>query len=150
MIDCFDKEYAFLSNYHPTCPLVDEFNIAYPSVEHYFQALKSLDKKERIMVALQDTPGKAKRLGRNLHLREDWEEIKNQVMEDGLRQKFTDPVMKKKLLATNDEELIEGNTWHDNTWGDCSCEACQGIIGQNRLGLLLMKLREEFKNESPN
>lgn len=67
-------------------------------------------------------------------------------MEDGLRLKFTDPELKSKLLATGDEELVEGNTWHDRTWGRCVCSKCGGQ-GQNLLGQLLMELREEIKKE---
>jgi predicted NAD-dependent protein-ADP-ribosyltransferase YbiA (DUF1768 family) len=49
------------------------------------------------------------------------------------------------LLATGDEELIEGNTWHDNTWGNCVCQKCQDIPGRNMLGMLLMELRTEIR-----
>jgi predicted NAD-dependent protein-ADP-ribosyltransferase YbiA (DUF1768 family) len=50
------------------------------------------------------------------------------------------------LLDTGDEELVEGTTWHDNIWGNCSCPKCKNIPGQNRLGKLLMQIREEIKN----
>lgn len=144
VIDKFEGEYAFLSNFHPSRPIRDEYGITYPSVEHYFQAMKTLDRMLRIDIAIQPTPGKAKYLGRRINLREDWEQIKEQVMYDALIQKFSDPIMKKKLLATGDVTLIEGTTWHDNYWGVCSCEKCNGC-GKNRLGELLMKLREELK-----
>jgi predicted NAD-dependent protein-ADP-ribosyltransferase YbiA (DUF1768 family) len=62
----------------------------------------------------------------------------------GLRLKFQDPKLRAMLLATGNEELIEGNTWHDNTWGDCSCDACKDIEGKNMLGKLLMKVRDEL------
>ena len=67
-------------------------------------------------------------------------------MRDGLRLKFQDPALRAKLLATGDEELIEGNTWHDRTWGRCVCAKCGGQ-GQHLLGQLLMELREEIHNE---
>lgn len=69
-------------------------------------------------------------------------------MEECLRSKFADPVLKQKLLATGDEELVEGNYWHDNTYGNCSCERCKDIIGRNMLGNILMKLRTEFMEEN--
>jgi hypothetical protein len=58
--------------------------------------------------------------------------------------------LRKKLLATGDATLIEGNYWHDNYWGVCTCENCvsNGIVGRNRLGTLLMKVREEIKNDT--
>lgn len=64
-----------------------------------------------------------------------------------LRKKFNNSVLKKKLLATGDALLIEGNTCHDNYWGDCKCEKCKDIKGENRLGQLLMQVREELKNK---
>ena len=145
VINKFDGEYAFLSNFHPSCPIRDEYGISYPSVEHYFQAMKTLDKYQRINIAIQPTPGKAKYLGRRVNLREDWEQIKEQVMYDALIQKFSDPIMKKKLLVTGDATLIEGTTWHDNYWGNCSCDKCKDIIAKNMLGNILMRLRSELR-----
>lgn len=144
MIDCFDGEFAFLSNfaYSP----ISDGNIVFPTVEHYFQAAKTLNMEDYEAIATADTPGQAKRLGRNVELREDWEEIKEQIMLDALRKKFERPSFRTRLLATDNEELIEGNTWHDNTWGDCSCDRCQDIKGQNKLGKLLMQIREEIKS----
>ena len=63
-----------------------------------------------------------------------------------LVEKFTIPELKEKLLATGDEYLEEGNYWHDNYWGNCHCEKCADITGQNKLGILLMKIREDIRN----
>ena len=96
------------------------------------------------------SPSDAKKAGRNLKLRSDWEEIKDRVMYDVCRAKFTmnDSLrLADRLLATGDEELVEGNTWHDNYWGDCHCEKCKDIPGRNQLGKTLMKLREKLRNE---
>ena len=145
MIDFFDGEYAFLSNfYNAFCIFEGKF---YPTVEHAFQAAKSLDLAERDWIAAAGTPGLAKRLGRRVNLRPDWEKVKSDVMEECLRSKFADPILKQKLFATGDEELVEGNYWCDNIWGDCHCLKCRDRIGQNNLGKLLMKLREEIKKE---
>ena len=143
MIDCFENEYAFLSNFyeHP----IEYKGIIYPTNEHFFQAMKTLNPKEHMKIAAAPTPGKSKRLGRSANLRPDWEEVKEDIMLLALRLKFSDRDMAKKLLATGDEYLIEGNTWHDRTWGVCSCPVCGGR-GKNRLGYLLMKVREELKN----
>ena len=143
MIKNFEGEYAFLSNFYFSPMIID--NVVYTTNEHYFQAMKSLNPKERQAIVLAPTPGKAKHLGRKVSLRKDWEDIKEEVMLTGLRHKFSNPELRKKLLATGNEELIEGTTWHDNYWGICDCEACGGQ-GKNRLGKLLMQVREELAN----
>lgn len=133
-IDKFDgTEYGFLSNFYSS-PITYE-GIVYPTVEHIFQAMKTLDNTERIKIANAATPGQAKRLGRRVALRGDWEEIKVDVMRTALKLKFSNPVLKAKLIATGDAELIEGNTWNDRFWG-----VCNGT-GKNMLGTLLMELR---------
>lgn len=142
MIDCFEGKYDFLSNFyeHP----IQYNGIVYPTNEHFFQAMKSLKEDERKMIAAAPTPGKAKRLGRAVTLRSDWETIKYDIMLMGLRLKFCDKDLREKLRATGDEYLIEGNWWHDNTWGDCSCERCKATRGRNELGRLLMQVRNEI------
>jgi ribA/ribD-fused uncharacterized protein len=141
MINKFDEKYAFLSNFYP-CEISYE-GIVYPSVEHAFQAAKTLDMTQRFEIANLKSPGAAKRVGRQLNLREDWEDVKMQVMEDCLREKFKNPTLLIKLLGTEGHFLIEGTTWHDKCWGICTCEECGGN-GANNLGRLLMKIREEY------
>lgn len=68
-------------------------------------------------------------------------------MEEALRLKFEDKKLRIKLLNTGKEFLKEGNFWHDNIWSDCSCERCKNITGQNNLGRLLMKIRNELQIE---
>lgn len=140
MIDRFDGEFEFLSNFFP-CEVAQD-GILYPTVEHAFQAAKTLDNFDKMQIAIADTPGKAKRLGRKVVLRSDWEEVKLAVMEDYLREKFcAGSELREKLLATGDEELVEGNWWNDTFWG-----VCNGV-GQNNLGKLLMKLRAEYQHK---
>lgn len=138
MIDNFDGEYAFLSNFYES-PMIIQ-GIIYPTNEHFFQAMKTLSPSEREKIASAPTPGQAKRLGRQVELRWDWESVKEDVMLTGLRYKFSNPDLKEKLLATGNEELVEGNWWGDQYWG-----VCDGI-GKNKLGKLLMKVREELAN----
>lgn len=146
MIDRFDgTEFGFLSNFFPSTIKYNGFT--YKTVEHAFQAAKTLDSKEQKKIREAPSPGKAKRLGRKVTLRKDWESIKFKVMEDCLRLKFSIPELRKRLLETGDEELIEGTTgWCDNVWGVCSCDKCKGSgkVGQNNLGKLLMKIRKEI------
>ena len=145
IIDKFDGEYAFLSNFYPSKILYDECERWYtPTVEHAFQASKTLSMEEEIDILASSTPGQAKRLGRVCYLRKDWEEAKDDVMYKFLQRKFAIPELRDKLLATGDATLIEGNTWHDNYWGSCSCNKCKGR-GKNKLGELLMKIREELE-----
>lgn len=142
MICEFENKYAFLSNFYAS-PFTHD-GITYPTNEHFFQAMKTLDIAERKAIAAADTPGKAKRMGRAVKLRSDWEKVKVYYMELGLRLKFADPELAKKLIDTGDEELIEGNWWHDNTWGSCFCSDCINKPGRNLLGMLLMELRKEL------
>lgn len=145
MINSFSRENAFLSNFFDTYLIYG--GIVYKSAEAAFQAAKTLDVAERERIALM-TPSQAKKAGRSLRLRPDWEEVKDKVMYDVCREKFKMGgilQLEEKLLATGDEELIEGNTWHDNYWGNCICNRCKNIPGRNQLGKTLMKLREEIR-----
>lgn len=146
VIDKFDGEYSFLSNFHYSPITLG--GITYPTVEHAFQAYKTLDINKRKEIAKLDTPGKAKRVGRKIKLREDWEDRKVLIMYALVKKKFLNyKNLKIQLLATGSTHLIEGNWWDDNTWGDCYCNKCKNIEGRNLLGLILMKIREELKNE---
>ena len=137
-IQQFTGKYAFLSNFYNNPMIID--GKCYLTVEHYFQAMKTLDPKERNYIRCSQSPSHAKRLGRECKLRPDWEQIKDQIMLKALRHKFSHPDLKAKLLATEDADLEEGNTWHDTYWGkDLSTGE-----GQNLLGLLLMLVRDEI------
>jgi hypothetical protein len=133
-ITSFSEENRFLSNFYP-CTIEIE-GIEYPSVEHAYQAAKTLNIAEREEIALL-TAGQAKRRGYRVTLRDDWESIKLRIMEDLIRQKFNERVLREKLKATGDAELIEGNDWEDKFWGVCDGE------GENWLGKILMKVRSE-------
>jgi ribA/ribD-fused uncharacterized protein len=135
-ISVFRGEYEFLSNFYG-CKVVFE-GVCYHSAEHAYQAAKSTSPEVRAKVAAIDYPGDAKKLGRRIQLRPDWEDIKLEVMEEILFYKFAAPALRAKLLNTGNKELIEGNTWGDTFWGVC------GGKGQNHLGKLLMKIRERY------
>ena len=139
MIKEFSGTYEFLSNFWHS-PFIHE-GIEYPTNEHFFQAMKTLDPKERMWIASAETPGIAKRRGRSCTLRSDWEAVKEQVMLTGLRSKFNQPTLRTMLLMTGDQELVEGNWWGDTYWG-----VCNGV-GRNRLGVLLMQVRDEIREE---
>lgn len=145
MINCFDGKWAFLSNFYWN--EIEHEGIVYPTNEHFFQAMKTLDNDERRQIANCLTPGQAKRMGRRVALRSDWESVKEDVMLLGLCLKFADEQLADWLLETGDEELVEGTTWHDNEWGNCSCPKCTNIEGKNKLGKLLMRVRDMIKEE---
>lgn len=142
-ITSFSGEHSFLSNFYPAPVKLDGY--VYPTVEHAFQAAKSFIRREREAIRLAPSPGKAKRLGRKVILRPDWEHVKIEVMKELLRQKFSDPELCAKLLATGDASLIEGNHWGDVTWG-CVLEK-EKWVGSNKLGVLLMELRFDLREE---
>ena len=144
-IDKFDGDMFFLSNFYESEIIYE--GIKYPTNEHAFQAAKTFDKNVRQAIANASTPGVAKRMGRQVDLRADWEQVKEQVMLDCVREKFKNPVLRAKLINTAQLKLIEGNTWHDNCWGNCSCEKCKNKQGRNLLGQILMKVRDEIMCE---
>lgn len=133
MIDRFRGEYGWLSNFHPVEVVYE--GITFPSVENAYQAAKTLSIGARSAIS-QMTAAEAKKAGKNVVVRGDWGSIKLTVMNGLLRQKFSYSDLRAKLVATGDEEIIEGNTWGDTFWGKCNGE------GENHLGLLLMEIRK--------
>jgi hypothetical protein len=137
----FDK-YRFLSNFHEHPAVViyiDDLTggrLPCKNVEAAFQASKTLNALERLTVSLSQTPNEAKKLGRQVSMRSDWENIKFDVMLELLNQKFSYPYYRDLLKATGDAYLEETNPWNDKIWG-----VCNGV-GMNWLGKLLMKVRE--------
>lgn len=129
----FFGDYRFLSNFY--MHEIEYEGIVYLSNEHAYQAAKTLDIEERKKIAALLTAGDAKKAGKKLKIRPDWEEVKLQVMRDCVRIKFEDDGLRRKLLLTNDAELIEGNNWNDTFWG-----VCDGV-GTNHLGIILMETR---------
>ena len=151
-ITLFKDDNGFLSNFYPCHIVLD--GTQYPSVEHAFQAAKAkIDDKityinsegktatmtARDCIRSVRTPGMAKRLGREIKLRPGWDDMKLEVMESLVRQKFTnDWYLAEQLLKTGNAKLIEGNWWGDTYWG-----VYMGN-GENNLGKILMRVREEL------
>lgn len=142
MIDRFEDEFAFLSNFYVQEVPIKVGKLLFNTNEHFYQAHKTLNFEEREWIVNQPTPAEAKHEGRKVQLREDWGAVKDSVMHLGLVLKFVNNYdLAGKLLATGSKILIEGNYWHDNYWGDCDCERCTHTRGLNRLGLSLMSVR---------
>lgn len=136
-IDRFKGKYYFLSNFYGAPVMYG--GIEYRNNEAAFQAQKDPDKAVEF-ASLQ--PNEAKRRGRRVNLRKDWEGVKDDIMYDIVFDKFTrNPELREALLATEDAELIEGNDWGDTYWG-----VCEGK-GKNRLGRILMRVRDELRDD---
>lgn len=130
IINSFSGQYSFLSNFYT---LRDG-----KTVEHYYQAAKACNMSDRLRILNAATPGYAKKLGKNIQIRDDWYGYKFLVMEYELVRKFSDPKLMQKLLSTGKSLLIEENWWGDRIWG-----VCDGV-GENRLGKMLMNIRDNF------
>lgn len=132
-------EYGEFSNFsrHP----IELGGHTWPTTEHYFQAMKFEDASLRQRIRDASGPGEAARMGRRFPgLRENWETVKEDVMMDALRAKFTQhDRCQRMLLATGDAELVE-HTRNDFYWADGG-----DGTGRNRLGVLLMLLRAELR-----
>lgn len=142
-IEKFEDEYFFLSNFYPC--YVEWEGFIFSSSENAYQASKVpihlRDEKWRTHTTI--TAAASKKLGRRLPLRDDWNQVKDGIMDGILTAKFDQhPDLKKKLLATYLSELIEGNWWGDVYWG-----VCKGV-GKNKLGIALMILRERYHFEN--
>jgi ribA/ribD-fused uncharacterized protein len=135
----FRGPFVFLSNF-AACP-VRLGGVLYPSVEHAYQATKTLDPVQQEAIRRAITPAAAKRLGRTVVVRPDWEAIKLEVMYQLLRGKFHREPWRAQLLA------IPGLIVEDNDWGDTFWGVCRGR-GENHLGRLLMQIREELRQEA--
>lgn len=144
VIDRFTGPYSFLSNFYPC--RVTFYGMAFSSVEAAFQAAKCADPDDRAQF-LKLNPAEAKRRGRQVAMRSDWEARKMTIMHNLLVHKFEENhELIPMLLATGTSVLVDGNNWHDNFWGICTCSGCRGRCGRNNLGRMLMKLRTEYMN----
>ena len=147
MIREFKGENRFLSNFYMAPVTYNGFT--YTNSEAAFHAQKTLDENIRKEFTTLN-PSEAKRKGRNLDLRPDWEKVKVNIMYEIIKAKFSqnEDIRYKLLYHTGREHLEEDTTgWHDNYWGNCRCEKCTHIKGRNKLGKILMKVREELRDE---
>lgn len=137
-IESFTGDHRFLSNFWPVVVKLDGGE--YRSVEHAYQAAKTLDLKNRRKIRNLPTAAGAKQLGKKIKIRPYWDIIKVDVMLGLLRQKFAKgSPLADKLLATDQSHLEEENYWGDTYWG-----VCKGV-GKNKLGRLLMFVRDELR-----
>lgn len=134
----FREKYWFLSNMYPcTC---EYGGYVFNSSEALFQAIKCTNDSDiRLLVGVDGFT--AKRIGRRVKLRNDWEKIKLDAMYDAVCTKFLqNKYLAELLMDTGNLELVEDNTWGDTFWGRCNG------VGQNHLGKILMEIREELRS----
>jgi ribA/ribD-fused uncharacterized protein len=109
------------------------------STEHYFQAHKAVHKDDAERIWGLKSPFDAKKEGKVIQERADWDQVKESVLLHALRAKFgQNPDLAQMLIATGDEELLEFAPWDrgDSYWG---------WPGQNRMGVLLSQVRDELQ-----
>lgn len=157
-ITSFKDEWAGFSNFAPVG--FTHNGVFYASVENFYMyykfsvgdVLKMPDptaEKGFVLVDAREfvaTCRNPKKWGRKARLPWNWEEIKIEAMKIGLDYKFNTPIYRDLLLSSGDRQLVEGNYWHDNFWGDCTCEKCAKIKGKNLLGNMLMLIRERLRS----
>lgn len=140
----FFNDFRWLSNFYISNVILD--GETYPTVEHAYQAAKTNDPEIRKQIREALTPKVAKRFGTQLVKMTEsdkkyWDAKKYWIMMGLIRQKFHNyKELQEKLVATGDAELVEANWWGDIYWGVCNDQ------GENNLGKILMKVREEFSN----
>lgn len=138
MIAELTGKYRFLSNFW-SCVIEWEGRV-YPSVENAYQACKCADLRDREKF-FYNKASDAKRLGKVIRMRPDWDSSRLEVMYQLVRVKFEDSKLADMLLATGVEDIQEGNWWGDTFWGTVNGK------GENHLGKILMRVRHELYSE---
>jgi N-glycosidase YbiA len=136
-------EYGEFSNF-AAFPVTLKGNV-WPTSEHYFQAQKFAGAEHGEAIRKTRSPMIAARMGRDRKkpLRRDWETVKDDIMRDAVRAKFTQhPELLSLLLATADAQLVE-HTVNDSYWGDAGDGS-----GKNMLGRILMELRDQLRRDA--
>lgn len=134
IIDRFDGQYRFLSNFYEA-PLLFR-GLVFENAEAAFHSQKCPQQAKQFQGL---NASQAKRLGRQVVMRPDWDKVRDQVMYEVVFEKFSqNSEIREHLIATGEAMLVEGNTWNDRYWG-----VCNGI-GQNKLGKILMRVRSEL------
>ena len=143
-IDSFNGRFRFLSNFYP-CSIPAQ-GLVFRSAEHAYQAAKSDDPSVWKMFSNSNpqpiTAGEAKKWGRAIKMRDNFDNEKLEIMKHILRLKFFHEDLRQWLDKTDNNFLEEGNYWNDTYWG-----VCRGV-GQNHLGKILMEIRDENRHEN--
>lgn len=128
--------YEFLSNFYASTVAYER--ALYPTVEHAYQASKSLNEETRKLIRSAQDPWAAKKLGRSVQIREGWHDERVNIMRKLISEKFENPFIRWRLKETSPRILLHENSWNDRFWG-----IVRGA-GENNLGKILMEVREEI------
>lgn len=135
----FTNENHFLSNFYPATFIWNDMQ--WDNSECAYQAAKSLDMYTQLSFTKMSAR-EAKKAGKTIKIRQDWEDVKVSIMTEIVYEKFSqNPHLIRLLLATGSQKLEEGNNWGDTFWGVCPV----GGYGQNWLGRILMSIRKDFQ-----
>lgn len=145
-IKSFTGKYKFLSNFYPS--VITYEDDVYPTVEHAYQAAKTLDKNIRKHIRDMEYPGQTKAYVKiwkdsTFHIRTDWDHIKYAIMQTLVENKFENKELRQALIETGERELIEGNIWGDTYWG-MAYDRNTDYHGENHLGNILMDIRAKY------
>lgn len=119
--------------------------VVWPTSEHYFQAMKFTDNpeyQEQIRTTTSCTVIKKLGRTRKVKLRDDWEDVKEEIMMTVLRAKFLAYDKLKDLLLSTGNKILVEHTTNDVYWADGGGDG----KGLNRLGALLVELRNELRD----
>jgi ribA/ribD-fused uncharacterized protein len=106
------------------------------NVEAPYQAAKTIDPNEYVTIWEATSAREARDLGQKVKMRDDWDQIKYDIMKECVLAKFVQHHdLLEQLLETGDEELIEDSPV-DWFWG-CGADG----TGKNMLGKALMEIR---------
>ncbi len=142
VIDRFRGKHFFLSNFSPA--VTPHRGHLFPSSEHAYMAARTDDPAAIDAILATSDPAEAQRIGRAARLIDDWVHRRFAVMEEVVTAKFAhNPILAAKLRATEGRLLVEGNDWHDQTWGSCRCDEHRSTPGRNGLGVILMAVRSD-------
>lgn len=132
----FFQEYRFLSNFYK-CLKFEWLGYEFDNTEAAYMASKSTDRHVHKLFSTL-APNVARNIGQSIIIRPDWNDVRLDVMMNVNRLKYNDPVLRKLLDDTGNKILVETNTWGDFFWG-----ASVDGVGENNLGKILMRIRDE-------
>jgi len=139
MIDEFKGHHRLLSNFFESSVIYE--GILYRNSEAAYKAQKCIKDEYKLNFTKLNAKD-SKILGSQVKLREDWDEVKDEIMYEIVLQKFRSTAMYSLLKSTGEQELVEGNSWGDTYWGVCKGE------GKNKLGKILMRVRTELNQRA--
>jgi hypothetical protein len=138
VINSFTGENSYLSNFYLRGVTIK--GKKFKCSEHAYQCAKADNKKDFDLIFEAPTPAKARRAGRKIKYRSDWNHVRIDIMREVVLAKFQqNDDLAIRLVDTGGQELIEGNEWGDTFWGICKGK------GENWLGKILMEVRQILK-----